>query len=243
MGPVDRFRDFERNLDAPNWSGASFLAGWKRLMVGVLFKFVVAESIWRYWLARFPVSDHHASAIVANALGYTVVLYFDFAGYSNMAIGSGMLFGIRLPENFDHPFFARNMREFWRRWHISLSTWFGDYVFRPLYTSLCRQSRMRMSLLWKQTLCLFTMFALMGLWNGLRLRYIVSGALFGLFTAVHNAYSQLEKRRRKPRLAGVPEPIRHGTAVALTFVCVCVAFYCFSGRVPWIAALERSGGG
>jgi membrane protein involved in D-alanine export len=153
-----------------------------------------------------------------------------------------MLWGFHPPENFNHPFFAGNFRELWRRWHISLSEWFADYVFRPLYMSIRRQTAIRLPPLWEQTLCLFFTFALMGLWNGLKLRYLISGLIFGSLTAVHHVYSHFEKRRKRPA-SSLPAPLRRGAAVALTFACVCFAFYCFSGRMPWISDLEAAHGG
>jgi membrane protein involved in D-alanine export len=238
VGPIDRFRNFEHDLGAPDWSAATVLDGWEHLVQGLILKFALAELVFRYWLSHFSAADRHLWPMANNAIGYSVFLYFDFAGYSSLAIGLGMLFGFRLPENFNRPYLARNFQDFWRRWHISLSVWLGDYVFRPLYMSVRRQTLVQLHPLLGQSLCLFATFALMGVWNGLRPRYLISGFLFGAFTAIHHAFMHFEKRRGRPFGGLLAEPLRRGAAIGLTLICASIAFYCFSGRMPWIAAWE-----
>ncbi len=103
--------------------------------MGVGYKFVIAFLINTYWVSRIP-KDMSFINILSYMYAYSLYLFFDFAGYSLFAIGTGYIFGIQVPINFDKPFISKDMKEFWTRWHISLSRWFGDYIFLDL---LCHQ--------------------------------------------------------------------------------------------------------
>ncbi len=108
--------------------------------------------------------------------GYTLQIYFDFSGYSDMAIGLARMFGFTFPENFAYPYISQSIREFWRRWHISLSSWFRDYVYIPLGGNRCSRARIHANLL--------TVFLLCGLWHGASWNFIVWGLFHGFFLAM-----------------------------------------------------------
>ncbi len=125
-------------------------------------------------------------------LGYTCQLYFDFAGYSNMAIGLGLMLGFAFPQNFDSPYKSRNISEFWRRWHITLSSWLRDYLFVPLGGS--RYGR------WLTLRNLLLVMFLGGLWHGAGWTFVLWGLYHGLLLVVH---SLCKDRVRLPHVAGV----------------------------------------
>jgi alginate O-acetyltransferase complex protein AlgI len=112
----------------------------------------------------------------AGLIAYTLQIYYDFSGYSDMAIGMGLMFGFNFPENFNYPYISRSIREFWRRWHISLSTWFRDYLYIPLGGN--RSSSLRVGL------NLIIVFLLCGLWHGAAWNFVIWGLWHGLFLAI-----------------------------------------------------------
>lgn len=129
--------------------------------------------------SAFALTTHGMSAFIAwlGVFAYGLQIYFDFSGYSDMAIGLGRMFGFRFFENFNYPYFAKNIREFWRRWHISLSLWFRDYVYIPLGGSR-NQSKARVYV------NLFIVFLLTGVWHGASWNFIIWGLFHGMFLII-----------------------------------------------------------
>jgi alginate O-acetyltransferase complex protein AlgI len=154
-------------------------------------------------------------------------IYFDFSGYSDIAIGSGYLFGIRLPENFDWPYLSRNIAEFWRRWHISLGRFLFDYVYAPLGGSRRGETRAMLNLL--------VTFAVSGLWHGAAYNFLVWGLWHGVMMIIHRVYRRWENRPTGPVWTAA------GTALTFAGVCIGWAFFCMpAGRA--LHALARIGG-
>ena len=236
VGPIDRYERFKSDID-DGWgrlNKASFVAGWEFFVLGLLHKFVLAELADRFWLSHIP-ADSSALVDMANTMyAYTVYLYFDFAGYSLLAMGLGRMMGIALPFNFDKPWLVSNPPEFWKRWHVSLGDWLRDYFFRPIYKSLSGVQRLRTWPLLRQNIALFSTFLLMGFWNGLEPHYILSGALFGLYSVVYNSY-QHESRKHKWNLWGtMPEWTVKAISIFIMVNLCCFALYIFSGRFPYL---------
>ena len=151
-------------------------------------------------------ADRFCYGIKRLVLGYTAYmmqLYFDFSGYSDMAIGIGEFFGITLPENFEYPYLACSVGEYWRRWHISLSSWFRDYVYIPLGGSRCRLRRTCLNLL--------IVFALTGLWHGAAWQYVVFGLLHGMILC-------MERLGLRRALEQLPRLFRHLYTVVLLWL-------------------------
>lgn len=235
-GPIDRYERFKGDLDQ-GWSrlnGAALIAGWELLLLGALHKFVGAELVDRYWLARFDASSTAATDMAANMYGYAVYLYFDFAGYSLLAIGLGRMLGIALPANFDKPWLTQNPPEFWRRWHITLGDWLRDYFFRPIYKQLSSVAALRSWPLLRQNTALFSTFLLMGCWNGLQAHYIASGALFGLYSVAYNSVLHRARKGRRVLWAGWPAPLAKGLSILIMLNLASFALYLFSGRFPYL---------
>src|SRR4029077_18382031 len=146
-------------------------------VVGLLKKTVVADSI-ASWID--PMLAVHPSLSVSGAwfaaLGYALQVYYDFSGYSDMAVGLGLMFGVHIPQNFNSPYRATGIADFWRRWHMTLSRWLRDYVYIPLGGSHRGPARTCLNLLTTMTLC--------GLWHGANWTFIVFGLYHGVLLAV-----------------------------------------------------------
>jgi alginate O-acetyltransferase complex protein AlgI len=155
-----------------------------------------------------PASDLPAAVAWLGIVCFTLQIYFDFSGYSDMAIGLGRMLGFRFPENFDAPYSARSVREFWRRWHITLSTWFRDYVYVPLGGN--RRSATRTG--WN----LLVVFLLCGLWHGASWNFVVWGLL-------HGGLMVVERAGLGSRLAGLPRVA--STTYTLFFVTLAWVFF------------------
>ncbi len=168
--------------------------------LGLFKKVAVADVLMLFVRPVFAdIAGHGGPVLLAALLGYTLYLYFDFAGYSEMARASGLLLGIRLPENFKTPFFATNFSGFWARWHISLSGWLQDYLFTPLVWA----DASRIPLLGRRVqrlspvFCVFVVFFFSGFWHGNTMPFVVWGALQGLYRAGEELCHRYLGRPRK----------------------------------------------
>ena len=185
-GPIVRYSYVAKTLLNRSVSLTYFASGVTQFIIGLGKKVLIANVVGEAADRVFGLPPQHLNAPVAwlGLVAYTIQLYFDFSGYSDMAIGLGRMFGFELPLNFDYPYIAASVSEFWRRWHISLSTWFRDYVFIPLGGS--RKG------LWATRVNLLIVFFLCGLWHGAQWTFVV----WGLY---HGAFIMLE---RSPTIAG-----------------------------------------
>lgn len=174
MGPIERFADMKKQILHPDVSIASFSCGVERFISGLAKKVILADSFGLLWTEISAIEITELSVLTAwiGALAYTLQIYFDFSGYSDMAIGIGKMLGITLSENFHYPYIARSIRDFWRRWHISLSSWFRDYVYIPLggsHTGIKKHIR-NILIVWGLT----------GIWHGANWNFIAWGLYFGI---------------------------------------------------------------
>ncbi len=182
-GPIIRYKDIYTQLPARSARLDDVQAGIVRFMLGLSKKVLIANPLGLVADAAFAVPGRELDP--ANAwLGlvcYTLQIYFDFSGYSDMAIGMARMFGFRFPENFDYPYRARSVQEFWRRWHISLSTWFRDYVYIPLGGNRGGAIGTLRNL--------WIVFLLTGLWHGASWNFVIWGAIHGLFLTIERLAS------------------------------------------------------
>jgi D-alanyl-lipoteichoic acid acyltransferase DltB (MBOAT superfamily) len=186
--------------------------GFRQLLWGFFAKVAVADSIAPIVDQIFANSETMSSAwLCMGAIFFAVQIYGDFSGYSNIAIGTASLLGFDLMQNFNSPYFSRNIREFWTRWHISLSTWFRDYVYIPLGGNRCSKIR--------QGLNVMTTFIISGLWHGANWTFLVWGAIHGLLYLITKPFSK-EKKDTPIRINQLP-------VIFLTFALVCFAFIFF----------------
>lgn len=230
IGPIDRSDRFLKNInDETSFNGYRFLEGLQFILKGLVFKFVLAVLINDFWMSFIVIEnwvDHVHMAYV-----YTAYLFFDFAGYSALAVGYGKLLGIDVPINFDKPYLAVNPPDFWRRWHKSLGDWLRDYFFKPIYKELSSRDVLN-SMLQRQNLALFLTFFLMGCWNGFKLYYILSGALFGFYSMVYNTYLYNCKKKKKDIIFKNLNPfVVKGVSIFIMLNLACLAIYVFSGKI------------
>ena len=232
IGPLDRYKRFTTNATDGYTSINSdiIFKGLQELLKGFFYKFIVAELISRYWLAD---SSNELSYLerTNDIYAYTLYLFFDFAGYSSMAVGMANLVGINLPFNFNAPFKAINPPDFWQRWHASLTNWLSDYFFKPLYKWLNQFQKLKKYPITKQNIAIFFTLFLMGIWNGLEPNFIWSGIVYGIYSVLHNIYNIQCRKQDKDVLFGNlnPKYVRY-ISIFIMFNIVCIALYIFSGR-------------
>lgn len=218
-GPIVRPRDLLPQLaSAPRFSGEIGAEGLFLIALGLLKKLAIGDYLALNLVDRVFDAPLGYSALecYAAVVGYAVQIYCDFSGYTDIAIGSALLLGVRFPKNFDAPYKARDIVDFWRRWHISLSTWLRDYLYIPLGGN--RRGRAR------TVFNLFTTMLLGGLWHGASWTFVVWGGLHGAALAI----TRLVRERRQPMPAhAAPGRFRQLVGVVLTFHFVCATWIFF----------------
>ncbi len=227
-GPIDRYKRFAADWESrPERSAyvAALDAGVARVFRGLLYKFILAELINRYWLTPLD-GAHGLAAGLAYMYAYSAYLFFDFAGYSALAVGVSLMLGVHTPENFDRPFLARNIRDFWNRWHMSLSFWFRDHVYTRFLLAAKRGRWFEDRYLPSHLGFLLTM-GLMGVWHGTAPRYVLYGLYHGVLLVGHDVFSRWNASRK---LWG-EGPLWRAAEIALTVEAVCFGFLLFSGRL------------
>jgi alginate O-acetyltransferase complex protein AlgI len=180
-GPIIRWRDFTDQIAHRDWRAADIAYGLRRFLLGLGKKVLIANTLGRVADAIFPLPGSQLTTPLAwlALVCYTLQIYFDFSGYSDMALGLMRLFGFRILENFNYPYISRSIREFWRRWHISLSNWFLDYLYVPL-----GGNRHGSALAYRN---LVIVFLLCGLWHGASWPFVLWGIWHGLFLVAERA--------------------------------------------------------
>jgi alginate O-acetyltransferase complex protein AlgI len=236
IGPLRKYQTFVEQVGAqPRPTPEMIANGLSRIGVGLIKKVVLANPLGTFALfnMRPEMMFEGASAVplLLGLYGYWVYLYCDFAGYSDIVIGTSRLLGIEVPENFNSPFRATNVSEYWQRWHMSLSFWVRDYIYTPIAVSWRRS-------LWGAPGGAFLSMLVLGLWHGIELRYIAFGVFHGLWLAGYMLYR--DRLRRRPavrRLASRPVSRVVGWAVTLNLAVLSHVFYAtpsFNVAMLWI---------
>jgi membrane protein involved in D-alanine export len=231
-GPIDRFRRFAKDWKTP-LSRAGFLqdldGAVHRIFTGFFYKFIVAHLIYERWLKKIPETPTLTHTL-SYMYGYSVYLFFDFAGYSAFAIGFSYLLGIHTPENFSRPFLSRNIKEFWTRWHITLSFWFRDFIYMRFLLFVFKQRWFRDKHL-AGYVANFLTFGLMGFWHGTEVRYLIYGFYHAVLVTAHDVFARWNKPHpdRPARLWGNSLPWQ-AAGILVTVHAVCFGFLIFSGR-------------
>jgi len=203
-GPIVRYVDVARELDSRTHSWENFYLGLRRLLVGLGKKILIADNLALLTQLFRQSGEKSVLFYWMYAIAFTLNIYFDFSGYSDMAIGLGRILGFRFQENFDYPYLSGSITEFWRRWHISLGSWFRDYVYIPMGGNRVKKSRWVLNIL--------TVWMLTGLWHGAAWNFVLWGLLFAVLLL-------LEKW--VPGLKNLPGALRHiyvMTVVVISFV-------------------------
>lgn len=171
-GPIAQYRSIEGELDKREHTFEGFATGVRRFIIGLGKKILLADTLAKLVENLAAPGGRSVLACWIVSLAFALQIYFDFSGYSDMAIGLGRMFGFHFPENFRYPFLAKSIGEFWRRWHITLGAWFRDYLYIPLGGSRTRAAR--------HVLNLLIVWTITGLWHGAGLNYLLFGLYFGL---------------------------------------------------------------
>ena len=203
-GPIVRYADVARELEERTHSWENVGMGLRRFLIGLAKKVILADNL--AMLAKLYRESAEPSLVFAwlYAVAFTLNIYFDFSGYSDMAIGLGRMLGFHFPENFNYPYLSKSVTEFWRRWHISLGSWFRDYVYIPLGGNRVSKAK------WVRNILVVWM--LTGLWHGAAWNFVLWGLLFAVLLMMEKAL---------PGLQRLPGFLRHGyvlLAVILSFV-------------------------
>lgn len=179
QGPIIRYPDVKESLQSPKITIDDFYQGVQRFIIGLAKKAIIANTLGEVADKIFECDPSMMSTGVAwlGALLYTLQIYFDFCGYTDMALGLGRLFGFKLKENFNYPYISQSITEFWRRWHISLSNWFRDYLYIPLGGN--RRGNVYFNLL--------IVFLATGIWHGAAWGFLIWGLWHGLFMLIERA--------------------------------------------------------
>ena len=210
-GPIVRYEYFEKSLDQRKTTLDSFTKGVHRFAFGLAKKVILANSLGEIVALYMDNADPGTLCVSAAWIGmfsFTLQLYFDFSGYSDMAIGLGHIFGFEFPENFNYPYISKSVSEFWRRWHMTLGSFFRDYVYIPL-----GGNRKRVYL------NLFIVWFLTGLWHGASWNFVLWGLYNGIFIAIERFFKNLCKTETRQKKQNV-----FLAAVSHIYLILCVNF-------------------
>ena len=207
-GPIIRYREIADQLAVRTVRLDDMAYGVRRFVIGLAKKMLVANTLALPADRIFALAPADLTTATAwlGVVCYTLQLYFDFSGYSDMALGLGRMFGFRFPENFRYPYVATSVQDFWRRWHLSLSAWFRDYLYVPLGGNRVAPARVYVNLV--------TVFALCGLWHGANWTFVVWGLFHGAFLVVE----RMAGRARRPAATGGWRLAGHAYALLVVMV-------------------------
>ena len=200
-GPIVRYSDVVRELENRTHSWEDAALGARRFVMGLAKKVLIADNF-ALLIKLFRESGEKSVLFYwMYAIAFTLNIYFDFSGYSDMAIGLGRIFGFRFMENFDYPYLSKSITEFWRRWHMSLGSWFRDYVYIPMGGNRVSKGRWVFNIL--------TVWMLTGLWHGAAWNFVLWGLLFAVLLLVEKWVPALQK---------LPGVLRHGYVLLLVII-------------------------
>ncbi|RVU71437.1 MULTISPECIES: D-alanyl-lipoteichoic acid biosynthesis protein DltB [Lactobacillus] len=237
-GPIDRYRRFKKDFDkAPSREDyiTDMQYAVRYLFQGFLYKFIIGWFFGTYCLPKIA----KAALLVGNSVGglklswwvlaymycYSMYLFFDFAGYSLFAVSISYFMGIHTPMNFNKPFISKNIKDFWNRWHMTLSFWFRDYIYMR-FTFFAMKKKLFKSRIRLSQVSYFLLFLIMGFWHGLTWYYIVYGIFHATAICINDAWLRFKRKHKKqiPR-----NKFTEWFAIFLTFNVVCFSFLIFSG--------------
>lgn len=204
-GPIIKYKDLDDQLGSRGHSIDRFASGARRFVVGLAKKLLLANNLGQLWdvFKVTPADDLTVVGAWLGILAFAFQIYFDFSGYSDMAIGLGRMFGFEFLENFNYPYISKSITEFWRRWHISLSTWFREYLYIPLGGNRCGKGRWLLNLL--------LVWAATGIWHGASWNYLLWGLYFFCLLI-------LEKLLLGKWLSKLPKVLQHTYVILLVLI-------------------------
>lgn len=186
-GPIERPQNLVPQLhSAKNPESEDITLGMRKITIGYAKKLIVADFVAKFVDYAYGATNAVGTVLIFATVLFAIQIYCDFSGYTDIAIGCARLMGIKLSENFNRPYSSKSIKEFWRRWHISLSSWFSDYVYKPLGGNRKGLAR--------QCINLLVVFLLSGLWHGASLNFAVWGLLHGTFLIVNTLFVAIKKK-------------------------------------------------
>jgi len=202
-GPIVRYQSVADRLKARSFDIDEFAEGLRRFMLGFAQKVLIADTLAPMVEAGYALPTPSSADVALTVVAYTLHLYFDFAGYSSMAIGLGLMVGLKFPENFDNPYLSSSLTEFWRRWHISLSSWLRDYLYISLGGNRAGRTRVYFNLM--------VTMGLGGLWHGASWTFLVWGIWHGLGLVAGRVWTAM-------RMPAIPVVIGHIATLAFVMI-------------------------
>lgn len=223
-GPIERPQNILHQLhERHEFDFERLLAGLRIMLWGYFKKMVIADRLAIYVdrVYNSPQHQNSLTLIVATAF-FAIQIYCDFSGYSEIAIGAAKIMGINLMENFRQPYFSKSISEFWRRWHISLSTWFKDYLYIPMGGSRVKK--------WRRDFNLFVTFGVSGLWHGANWTYIIWGSLNGLYLIIENHTKIFDDKIKRNMDKVLLRSIYAVLKTMITFILICFTWIFFRAK-------------
>ncbi|MGN4447140.1 D-alanyl-lipoteichoic acid biosynthesis protein DltB [Bacillus cereus group sp. MYBK79-1] len=231
-GPIDRYRRFQKDIQKPP-SAEEYqnllYTGLNRIFQGFLYKFIIAYLIKQYFMdPAFAQQDTILSNMV-YMYSYSLYLFFDFAGYSSFVIGVSYMMGIKTPENFNKPFISRNIKDFWNRWHMSLSFWFRDFIYMR-FVFFATKKKLIKNRYTISYIGAFLNFFIMGIWH-ITGEHVYQYIIYGLYHAALFILFDIFERKNKKHKFWPNNKFTHVLAIVITFHVVCFGFLIFSGHL------------
>lgn len=224
-GPIERAGHLMPQLHEAftrRFSQSDFVVGATLFFYGLFKKMVVADNIGPYVDAVYANSSHHdGSTLLLASMLFSIQIYADFSGYSDMAIGTARMLGFRFNDNFKTPYFSKSVTEFWRRWHISLSSWLRDYLYYPLVLWWGKTTKFKLNM------CVLVTFALIGLWHGASWTFVAFGVLHGIYLVVESLIDPLKKRLDVPGIFSKLSYLGYALQMFWVFLLVSLSFVLF----------------
>ncbi|MBE5107600.1 D-alanyl-lipoteichoic acid biosynthesis protein DltB [Bacillus thuringiensis] len=231
-GPIDRYRRFQKDIQKPpsaeEYQNLLYI-GLNRIFQGFLYKFIIAYLVNQHIVNAAFAKQNTILSNIIYMYGYSFYLFFDFAGYSAFVIGISYMMGIKTPENFNKPFISRNIKDFWNRWHMSLSFWFRDFIYMR-FVFFATKKKLMKNRYAISYIGAFLNFFIMGIWhiNG---EHVSQYIIYGLYHAVLFILFDIIERKNKKNTFWPNNRFTHAVAIVITFHFVCFGFLIFSGHL------------
>ncbi|PFL20231.1 D-alanyl-lipoteichoic acid biosynthesis protein DltB [Bacillus cereus] len=231
-GPIDRYRRFQKDIQKPP-SAEEYqkllYTGLNRIFQGFLYKFIIAHLITTYFVKAVFANQDTLLSNVIFMYATSMQLFFDFAGYSAFVIGISYMMGIKTPENFNKPFLSRNIKDFWNRWHMSLSFWFRDFIYMR-FVFFATKKKLIKNRYTISYIGAFLNFFIMGIWH-IQGSAVAQYVIYGLYHAALFILFDIFERKNKKHKFWPNNKFTHVLAIVITFHVVCFGFLIFSGHL------------
>ena len=239
-GPVNRYNQFSEDINNSSLS-IDYVGGIRRIIEGLFKKVVLCGFLMPYKSIELGNPSLTRTQVILGVYAYMLFLYFDFSGYTDMAIGTGRLVGINLPENFNNPFFKKNLQQFWANWHMSLTSWLTDYIYWPLARKTRNIQTLRTRPILSANICIILTFAVCGIWHGNTINFLFWGLYHGAGLSIFNFYTSFRRKHfsQKWKRSVTPSWYARVASTLLTFHFVAFGFLFFFCDLNQIGRLWR----